>query len=425
MQNPTNQAETPIEIVSNDANMNRTVTSSRKAAKRTLPFDQAAAELLYLLSSHPPQAEKIPTRKKPRLEAPLSITTDQATRKTASPDISVDLPPSAVDNDDVDANADAVTDTQLNAGDTQVTRRFWTLEEDAKLTSAVANIAKKRSDKERKTDWNGIAALVPGRARSQCKNRWHHVLNPSIDRATRSKGKCTEDKDSKLKDAVQTHDENDVNSDSVTATQPTARATPRLWTLEEDANLTSAVANTFKKRRGKEYKIDWNGIAALVPGRMRMQCLQRWHNVLDPSIGRLSVHRRKWTTDEDSKLKDAVQTHYGDKNWVTISALVPGRTKKQCSDRWHDTLDPSSGRGSRRKGKWAEEEDSKLKDAVKTHGGQNWGAIAALVQGRTKIQCKNRWHNALNPSIIPSGWTYERMDRRRRQEAETCNLNAL
>jgi hypothetical protein len=37
-----------------------------------------------------------------------------------------------------------------------------------------------------------------------------------------------------------------------------------------------------------------------------------------------------------------------------------------------------------RTGKWAEDEDIKLKDAVETHGGNNWGAIAALVPGRTK-----------------------------------------
>jgi hypothetical protein len=32
--------------------------------------------------------------------------------------------------------------------------------------------------------------------------------------------------------------------------------------------------------------------------------------------------------DEESKLKGAVGTH-GDKDWVAISALVPGRTRKQ------------------------------------------------------------------------------------------------
>jgi hypothetical protein len=47
-------------------------------------------------------------------------------------------------------------------------------------------------------------------------------------------------------------------------------------------------------------------------------------------------------------LKDAVQTH-GGKNWVAIVALVPGRTKKTCCNRWqHDimerNIDSASGR---------------------------------------------------------------------------------
>jgi hypothetical protein len=34
--------------------------------------------------------------------------------------------------------------------------------------------------------------------------------------------------------------------------------------------------------------------------------------------------------------------------------------------------------------------DIKLKNAVQTHGCKDWGAVAALVPGRTKKQCYNR-----------------------------------
>jgi hypothetical protein len=54
---------------------------------------------------------------------------------------------------------------------------------------------------------------------------------------------------------------------------------------------------------------------------------------LNPSIGRASRRKGKWSAADDSQLKHAVQTH-GDNDWVVISALVPGRTKKQCWDRW-------------------------------------------------------------------------------------------
>jgi hypothetical protein len=48
--------------------------------------------------------------------------------------------------------------------------------------------------------------------------------------------------------------------------------TRRLWKSEEDAKLTRAVTNTPKKRWGKEYKINWDAVAALVPGRVESQC---------------------------------------------------------------------------------------------------------------------------------------------------------
>lgn len=47
----------------------------------------------------------------------------------------------------------------------------------------------------------------------------------------------------------------------------------------------------------------------------------------------MSARKGKWTAVEDSQLKHAVQPH-GDKDWVVLSALVPGPTKKQCWNRW-------------------------------------------------------------------------------------------
>jgi hypothetical protein len=109
------------------------------------------------------------------------------------------------------------------------------------------------------------------------------------------------------------------------------------WTPEADAKLTSAVTNTCKKKRGKEYKKNWVAIATLIPDRMRTQCRDRWHNALDPKIVRAAGCTGKWDEDEDRKLKDAVQIH-GGKDWVAIGALAPGRTKSQCCSRWHYLL---------------------------------------------------------------------------------------
>jgi hypothetical protein len=108
--------------------------------------------------------------------------------------------PPAVDIDDDDANTDAdfVSDTRMNA----VATGNWTLDEDAKLTSAVTNTSKKQWGADYKTNWVAIAALIPGRTRSQCRSRWREFLDPNIGRANERTGTWTEDEDSKLKDAV-------------------------------------------------------------------------------------------------------------------------------------------------------------------------------------------------------------------------------
>jgi hypothetical protein len=344
MENPTDQAAaeatasipTATTVVNNGSNRNHTVTVRRKAAKRTHPFDLAAEELHLVPSSSlsSPQAEDIPpARKKPRLEEPLPTTTDEAASKAASPDLSAGLPPP------VAANADPMTDTQPNAGAATVTRRTWTLEEDAKLTSAVANTSKTKCGKEYKTKWAAAAALVPSRTGRQCRDRWKYFLDPSIDRATGHKSKWTADEDSKLKDAVKTHG-------------------------------------------GK----NWGAIAGLVPSRTKKQCSNRWYHVLDPSIDLTTARAGKWSEDEVITLKNAVEMH-GGKNWKKIAVLVPGRTKKQCWNRWKDTLDPNIDPTTARTGKWTPVKDIKLKDAVQAHGGKNWDAIAALVPGRAKRDC--------------------------------------
>ena len=123
-----------------------------------------------------------------------------------------------------------------------------------------------------------------------------------------------------------------------------------------------------------------------------MQCRDRWRYTLDSSIERVSGRTGTWTEDEFIKLKDAVQTH-GGKSWAQIAALVPDRTKKQCKNRWYGNFNPSTDGATARTGKWAEDEDTKLKDAVLTHGDKDWKKVATLVLGRTKRQCWGRWRD--------------------------------
>jgi hypothetical protein len=393
----------------------------------------------------PPRDEDIPARKKPRLEEPL-------------PTAKALPPPADVDGDDGE-NIDSVADKQSNPRAIGAIAR-WTSEEDAELTSPIANTHKTKGGKACNRDWVKIAALVPGRTKTQCCNRWYSALDPSITLMAGRTGTWEEDEDSKLKDAVQSHGDKEwvavaalipgrTNTQCChrwkNALDPSiGRASGRegQWTEDEysklknavqtlggkdwgviaalvpgrtksqccsrwhDDNLTAGCTGTWEEDEDSKLKDavqshggkNWFAIAALVPGRTQKQCNNRWRDALNPSIGRASGRKGKWTAVEDSKLKDVVLIH-GSKKWDPVAGLVPGRTKSQCWHRWHDILDPDIGRASRLKCKWTPDEDEKLKYSIQTHGGKNWGAIAALVPGRAEKQCHNRWHDVLDPSI--------------------------
>jgi myb proto-oncogene protein len=135
------------------------------------------------------------------------------------------------------------------------------------------------------------------------------------------------------------------------------------------------------KKHGK----DWVAVAALVPGRSNIRCRERWINVVDPVNGNKGKPRRNWKPEEDAKLTKAVKKH-GTKDWVAVAALVSGRSNIQCHQRWINSLDPANGK----KGKWTPAEATTLTEAVKKHG-KKWVAVAAMVPGRTYLQCRQRW----------------------------------
>jgi myb proto-oncogene protein len=140
---------------------------------------------------------------------------------------------------------------------------------------------------------------------------------------------------------------------------------------------------------------------------MNVQCRTRWVETLDPTIGKSAG---KWAPEEDIKLTEAVKKYGAD--WVAVAALVPGRTNVQCRMRWVDTLDPSIGKSA---GKWTPEEDAKLTEAVEKNG-TIWVAVAALVPGRKNHQCRQRWVMTLDPDRA-SNTVEEDPDRRQSRSA--------
>jgi hypothetical protein len=127
---------------------------------------------------------------------------------------------------------------------------------------------------------------------------------------------------------------------------------------------------------------------------LREQSWFRWHDAVDRRLDYTPpLTGLWWTTDEDTKLKYAIQM-IDDKKWDTIAALlVPNRSKLQCLRKRHDVSDPSIDLATGREGStWATAEDDKLHDAVQMYGSNNWDAIAAVISRRTRDQCMDRWY---------------------------------
>ncbi|CAN6894528.1 unnamed protein product [Brassica oleracea] len=108
-----------------------------------------------------------------------------------------------------------------------------------------------------------------------------------------------------------------------------------------------------------------------------------------------------WTTEEDETLRRAVCT-YNAKSWKKIAEFFPDRTEVQCLHRWQKVLNPDLI-----KGPWTQEEDEKIVELVKKYGPAKWSTIAKSLEGRIGKQCRERWHNHLNPGINKEAWTPE------------------
>tara|TARA_B100000459_G_scaffold147498_1_gene117987 strand:+ start:829 stop:2034 length:1206 start_codon:yes stop_codon:yes gene_type:complete len=105
-----------------------------------------------------------------------------------------------------------------------------------------------------------------------------------------------------------------------------------------------------------------------------------------------------WSEFEDERLVQAVKL-YGDSNWANISKCVPGRSAKQCSERYHNYVKPHTT------GSWSNQEDECLLHAVEIHGTRYWKKIAEHVPGRNGKQCRERYVNQLDPNLNKDKFT--------------------
>ena len=107
-------------------------------------------------------------------------------------------------------------------------------------------------------------------------------------------------------------------------------------------------------------------------------------SLLAPLSPEQSTLRKRFTPSEDALLKTIVMN--GIMSWDEIAKYLPGRTGRQCRDRYNNYLSKTVIQKN-----WTKEEDQIIIEKYRQYG-PRWTVISNFLDARSGNNVKNRWY---------------------------------
>lgn len=123
-----------------------------------------------------------------------------------------------------------------------------------------------------------------------------------------------------------------------------------------------------------------------------------------------------WTKEEDERLAQLVAA-FGPRRWNQVAERLGGRLGKQCRERWHNHLDPTVN-----KQPFSQQEELLIYQLHQKIGNK-WAEIARYLPGRTDNSIKNHWNSCIQRKLCREQAYFERQLEERHQPA-TVNITA-
>ena len=118
-------------------------------------------------------------------------------------------------------------------------------------------------------------------------------------------------------------------------------------------------------------------------------------------IAKAHQQQRKLFTEQEDELLLKYYNEVSNNKWHFIASKLPGRTPRQCRDRYNNYLNPDLHNKD-----WTLKEEEELKEKVLQYG-LRWSLITTFFPGRSSNNVKNRWYKHINRGgkLIPKNYS--------------------